>query len=353
MIFYRKSEFVETQPFFTDMRTENIKEVKAAGFTVMKEIKFEKITLGPVIAAILALILDTLILQHSRIPAAETSYFRILMIILLVIFCVLLLRSFIYGKYRKTYVEKVKFITVLICFINLVNIITTKTDLLPLIYFPGPDNILKVFVVDWKLLLTCMLYSLQLFITGVISGGISGIATGIAIGWSKKLNYWIFPPIRFIGPIPPTIWIPIALLVFPTIFGASAFIIALSMWFPTTVLTSSGILNIPRVYFEAASTLGANTRYQIMHIAIPASLPSVFVGIFYGVTSSFMALMVAEMIGVKYGIGWYINWQQQTMSFANVYAALLLIALMCFYVLKLLFRLRDKILGWQKGTIRW
>ncbi len=319
----------------------------------MKEKKFRIITIGPILAAIVAFLFDVLIPQHSRIQATETSYFGILMIILIIFFFVLALYSFFNRKYRKSYTDNVMFITVLVCFINLINVITGKTDLLPLIYFPSLNNILHVLVVDKELLFTCILYSLRLFFTGVIYGAIAGIATGIAIGWSKKLNYWFFPPIRFIGPIPPTIWIPISLMIFPTIFGASAFIVALSMWFPTTILTYSGILNIPKEYFEVARTLGANTKYQIIHIAIPASLPSVFVGIFYGVTSSFMALMVAEMIGVKYGIGWYVNWQQQTMSFANVYAALLIIALMCFYFLKLLFRLRDKFLKWQKGTIRW
>ncbi len=328
----------------------NLPEKRIVSF---EEEVVEKMTLGPIVATVFALILDRSIPQHARIDAAELPYFSILSIIFILFFCMLALWSAFSEKFRKSYRHKVKFITVLVCFVNLVNIITGKTDLLPLIYFPSLDSVLLVFVTDWELLLTCMLYSLRLFFTGVIFGMLIGILTGVTIGWSERMNYWIFPPIRFIGPIPPTIWIPIALMVFPSIFGASAFIIGLSMWFPTTILTSSGIQNIPKGYFEAASTLGASTLYQIIHIAIPASLPNVFVGLFYGVTSSFMSLMVAEMIGVKYGIGWYVNWQQQTMSFPNVYAALILIALMCFYVLKLLFRCRDKFLGWQEGTIRW
>lgn len=163
-----------------------------------------------------------------------------------------------------------------------------------------------------------------LFLVGTIAGGIIGIITGIGIGWSKTINYWVYSIIRGIGPIPATIWIPFALLAFPTSFGAGAFIIELSMWFQITILTSSGIQSIPKGYFEATRTLGASSKYQIWHVAIPTALPSVFIGIFNGVVSGFVFLMVTEMIGTKYGIGWYVNWQQQTMSFANVYAALII-----------------------------
>ena len=222
-----------------------------------------------------------------------------------------------------------------------------------LIYFPSFDQIFFVFIDQGALLAKCILHSLRLYITGVFFGGIAGFLIGILIGWSKAANYWIFPPIRIIGPIPSSVWIPVALMIFPSLFGASAFIIALSICFPVTLLTSSGIQNVSKRSFEVASTLGANTRFQIMHVAIPAALPSVFLGIFQGVTMCFMALMIAEMVGVKYGIGWFVNWKQQTMSFDSVYAGLFLIALMCFLVINVLMKIRSKVLVWQEGEIRW
>jgi NitT/TauT family transport system permease protein len=63
--------------------------------------------------------------------------------------------------------------------------------------------------------------------------------------------------------------------------------------------------------------------------------------------------MMAELMGSKYGIGWYINWQQQIMSYPNVWMAFFILATFCFLVLKGLFGLRKKFLGWQEGIIRW
>ena len=68
--------------------------------------------------------------------------------------------------------------------------------------------------------------------------------------------------------------------------------------------------------------LGANDRYLIRKVAIPASLPHVFVGLFMGLYYSFAVLVVAEMLGAKYGLGWYIQFQTAYSGYANVYATL-------------------------------
>ena len=82
-------------------------------------------------------------------------------------------------------------------------------------------------------------------------------------------------------------------------------------------------------------------------------MPFMFIGIFNGTCSSFITLVTAEMLGAKYGIGWYINWQKEMMSYANVYAGLIVMSLVCFVVISVLFKLRDRLLVWQKGVIKW
>lgn len=236
---------------------------------------------------------------------------------------------------------------------NLYNIVTIKAGMLPVLYFPSWNSILGVLVEDRGLLLKCLGYSGRLLMFGYIGGVLVGFTTGILIGFSKKASYWISPIIRVLGPIPSTAWIPIVLICFPSAVSASAFLIALAVWFPTTVMTSSGISNIQNSYFEAGSTLGAGYFTRIFKIGIPAAMPHMFLGLFNGTCASFITLMTAEMIGAKYGIGWYVNWQKDMLSFANVYAGLIVIAVTFTILITLLFRVRDHLLVWQKGVIKW
>lgn len=106
-------------------------------------------------------------------------------------------------------------------------------------------------------------------------------------------------------------------------------------------------------YFEVASTLGANHFWRVFKVGVPAAMPSIFLGLFNGICSSFVTLMTAEMIGAKYGMGWYVNWQKEMMCYANVYAGLIVIAVLFYLVITVLFKVRDKVLLWQKGVIKW
>ena len=72
-----------------------------------------------------------------------------------------------------------------------------------------------------------------------------------------------------------------------------------------------------------------------------------------GSAGSFVTLVTAEMFGCKSGIGWYLNWQKSMMLYANVYAGLILLAVLCNLIITLLFRIKDRLLGWQKGVIKW
>jgi NitT/TauT family transport system permease protein len=88
-------------------------------------------------------------------------------------------------------------------------------------------------------------------------------------------------------------------------------------------------------------------------VAVPAALPNVFVGLFMGLGSSFAVLIIAEMMGVKAGLGWYLQWAQGWAAYANLYGALIVMALLFSGLISLLFHVRDRVLAWQKGIVRW
>jgi len=268
-----------------------------------------------------------------------------------------ILIGIIIGLFKKERLKKVvykaPFYTGVIVFLLLLNFVTSKTLWLPILYFPSLDRIIGLIVEQRVFLFNNIVDSLKLLITGFLWGASVGFLTGLALGYFKKVGYWLNPVTKAIGPIPTTAWIPLALSTFPTTHSANVFLIAFAVWFPVTLMTSSGIQSINNVNFEVSRTLGASTFYQIVHVAIPAAMPSIFLGAFYGTVSSFATLMAVEMNGNSSGIGWYINWQKSVMMYDGVYAGLILIAAICSLTLTLLFKVRDKVLVWQKGVIKW
>lgn len=232
-------------------------------------------------------------------------------------------------------------------------ILTAKLNLLPRPFFVPPQALLEVYLDDWPRLLDCFAASLRLLVTGYAVGSVLGVVTGVAIGWSRAVGYWVHPVLRLIGPLPATAWLPIAFFAFPNSWSASVFLIALASGVPVTILTWSGVAGVNSAYYDIARTLGASNRFLVLKVAVPAAMPHVFVGLFMGLGAAFAVLVVAEMLGVKSGIGWYLQWAQGWAAYGNMYAALLVMALLCSGLVTLLFRVRDRLLAWQKGMLKW
>jgi NitT/TauT family transport system permease protein len=230
---------------------------------------------------------------------------------------------------------------------------TAKYAWLPLPFFPPPQAIVEVYTDDLPKLADSAFASIKLQLGGYLVGAAIGFVTGVSIGWSTRIGYWVHPVLRFIGPLPAAAWLPIAFFSFPTSFSASTFLIALATFFPVTVLTWSGVTSVPTAYYDVARTLGARPSFLVLKVAIPAALPHVFVGLFMGLGASFAVLVIAEMIGVKSGLGWYLQWAQGWAAYANMYAALLVMSLLCSGAITLLFKVRDRVLVWQKGVVKW
>jgi NitT/TauT family transport system permease protein len=232
-------------------------------------------------------------------------------------------------------------------------VITSGFRWLPLPYFPSPAGVFQSLINDRALLFDSTWHSLILLLGGYALGVIAGLISGICIGWSSPVRYWGMPVLKVVGPIPATAWIPLAMVVSPSAVFSAAALIALAVWFPVTMLTASGISNTRASYLDVARTLGAGRGYLIFRVAIPAAIPSIFIGLFMGLGASFLTLVVAETVGVKSGLGWYVSWAQGWAEYGKVFAALIIMAAFFSTIMTLLFKVRDHVLVWQKGVIKW
>lgn len=307
----------------------------------------------PFAAALVSAVLYFAIPESGKQKQMNAPYYMCFLLAAVLILAVCLVAGIFAKDFGKKLQGKLPFYAGLILFIALLNTIFSKTRLLPVLYFPSIDRITGLLWEQKVFLIKNLIFSLGLLSQGFILGLLTGFFSGLALGYNRHVGYWLNPVTKFLGPVPTTAWIPLALSVFPTTHGANVFLIAFAVWFPVTLMTASGIQSVNKVFFEVSETLGAGTYYKVFHLAVPASLPQIFLGLFYGIISSFATLMAVEMNGNSQGIGWYINWQKSVMLYDGVYAGLIIIAVLCSFVLTMLFKIRDKIMVWQKGVIRW
>ena len=230
---------------------------------------------------------------------------------------------------------------------------TAKLGTLPPPFFAPPQSLAEVYISDWPRLLDSAAHSLELLGLGIGIGASVGFVVGVLIGWSRRANYWIHPVLRVLGPLPTTALLPISFYFFPSSWSTAIFLIAVGTAFPVAILTWSGVAGVNKNLYDVARTMGASPWFLVLRVAIPAALPQVFVGLFMGLGHAFATLVVAEMLGVKSGLGWYLTWAQGWAAYPNMYAALLVMALLFSGLISLLFLVREHVLSWQKGIVKW
>ena len=293
------------------------------------------------------------LLFSKRAPAVETHSYSLLMYEIIGVSIVLNIVQRFWMPLRSWMRHMCPIFTAAILLFGVWDVVTLGFQMLPLPYFPGPAAVLRSLISDRGLLLDSTLHSLALLVSGYAVGLLVGLVSGICIGWSVQIRYWGMPLLKVVGPIPATAWIPLAMVLSPSAFVCAAGLIALAVWFPVTMLTASGISNTRASYLDVARTLGAGRTYLIFRVAIPAAVPNIFIGLFMGLGASFLTLVVAESVGVKSGLGWYVSWAQGWAEYGKVYAAIIIMAAFFSTVMTLLFKVRDHVLVWQKGMIKW
>jgi len=280
------------------------------------------------------------------------TFYRIVLGFLILIYAAAGIYSYFDPVRRSNFAYRAPFRFAAGIALGLWDLFGTKLLLLPQPFFPGPAKILEAFLMEGKFIWENTLYSLRLFAVGFSLGVIFGIGTGILIGWFPKVYYWVYPILKMTGVIPAVAWMPFALTLFPTPFMAAVFLIIICAWFSIAGLTAQGIQSTPKAQLEVAKTLGAKTSYLVFHIAVPHAMPQIFTGISNANGFAFTTLVMAEMMGQPGGLGYYINLSKVWSAYYKVFASILVMAILFSLIMKIIGRIREHALRWQKGWVK-
>ena len=195
--------------------------------------------------------------------------------------------------------------------------------------------------------------SLILLLSGYSLGVSAGLVSGILIGWFRGARYWGMPVMKVAGPIPATAYIPLVMTMFTSAFFSGSATDRDGCLVSDDDVDELRYRQRPGLLPRCRSHPRGRPRLLIFRVALPAALPSIFLGLFMGLGASFLTLIVAETVGVKAGLGWYLKWQQGYLEYSKVFSALIIMAVFFSGLMTLLFKVRDRVLLWQKGVIRW
>jgi NitT/TauT family transport system permease protein len=153
-----------------------------------------------------------------------------------------------------------------------------------------------------------LLASLQRIVLGFALAALVGIALGILVGRSETARMTLRPFIEIIRPIPAIALVPLTILLFPSSEQGIVFITFFAAFFPVVVSTIHAMDSLPKVWEEAAKTMGAGRVSLLFHVILPGAMPGIFAGLSVAMGVAWICVVSAEMISGQFGIGYY-TWQ--------------------------------------------
>lgn len=217
---------------------------------------------------------------------------------------------------------------------------------IPELFLPRPSVIVTTLyeLIVKKGLLVDLGVTLYRIFAGFFLAAAAGITLGILMGTSRRLYAICDIFIAAIYPIPKISLLPLIVIWLGSGNTSLVALSALACIFPILVNTIVGVRQCDEGLILAARDLGA-TRGQIQRkIVLPAAIPSIFAGLRLALGISIIMVVAAEMQLSKFGIGARLTFAGSVLETGQVFAMLILLAIVGIALTKIQDRL-DRMIG--------
>ncbi len=149
----------------------------------------------------------------------------------------------------------------------------------------------------FDLQITAQSVSLAFVIGTAIGGGL-----GLLLGLSQRLRLILEPLIIILNGIPKIVLYPVLLPIF-SLSGSKVVMGVLFALFPVLINVSTGVQEIPRVYWKLAKSVQASPWQTLVHIIFPAIRRPLLTGIRLAVSLSVVGVVLSEFFATRRGLG--------------------------------------------------
>ena len=176
------------------------------------------------------------------------------------------------------------------------------------------------------------------------------IPLGLFMGQMRAVEQALDPILQFFRQTSALALYPVFILVLGLGEASKIFVIFWATLFPILLATIGGVKQVDRKLIEMAATFGASRLTTFRRVVLPASVPSIFVGLRLSATTALLLLIAAEMIGANKGLGFQVMNAQYNFQIPQMFAAILLLALLGLSANAVLVTLQRRLCRWADVT---
>ena len=214
---------------------------------------------------------------------------------------------------------------------------------------PAPHTVFPVFLnLLVRGLLAHALSTLGRTLAALAVSFILALPIGIAMGKIRWIDDLLSPVTYLLYPVPKIALLPIVLLLFGITDTAKVSVVALVLFFQILLEVRGSVKSIPREYLLSITTLGAKPSQKVFLVIWPFILPHIFTALRIGSGTALAVLFFAETFFSSRGLGFFIMDSWMRISYPEMFAGILMMALLGLGLFLLIDRLEKLFCPWHR-----
>ncbi|MFK7860764.1 MAG: ABC transporter permease [Granulosicoccus sp.] len=229
------------------------------------------------------------------------------------------------------------------------HLIVTLTGV-PAFILPAPASVLSTVINQFSMLIQHSLITATEILSALLLGTLLGIVSATGLALYTPARRWALPLMVISQSLPVFALAPLLTLWFGYGMGSKIIMATLIIYFPVTAATFDGLRQTSHSMIDLARTMNASTLSILVHIRLPAALPSIGSGIRVATSVAPIGAVVGEWVGSSGGLGFLMLQANGRMQTDLMFAALFCLCLMAYSLYSLISYLLDRALYWHHDS---
>jgi len=195
--------------------------------------------------------------------------------------------------------------------------------------FPSPSTVYTTATsISLSVVGRDMLVTFERLIEGLTLGTVLGVLLGLAMAYSRVILFILDPIVESWRPVPAIAFTPFLLLWFGLAETGKIALVVMGVSMLMVVNTFEAAKNVPRIYVNAARSLGASRMTVFRTVVLPRIVPDLIGPFRVALALSFTLVVAAEFMGSQSGLGFLILNAQRQLETGTLFLGVMLFGVM-------------------------
>jgi ABC-type nitrate/sulfonate/bicarbonate transport system permease component len=219
---------------------------------------------------------------------------------------------------------------------------------------PAPTGIVQALIQNWNVIYDNTIQTLLETVLGMGIATLLGLSLAIMLDISNWLRRAIYPILVTSQTIPIIALAPLLLIWIGYDIRPKLIVVALYCFFPIAIACADGLASAEPELLNLLRSMRAS-RWQILWLVrLPGAMPAFFSGLRIASTYSVIGAIFGEYVGAEKGLGIYMQRAANSFATVQVFAAILVTAILSLLLFGLVSVIERIALPWYHGSVaRW